>query len=186
MQALDVLSHARPRLLSRAEYDRLVNLGMYEGERVELIRGMVVEMSPVGVPHCDPIDFLTRHFILSLRDRATVRVQLSFAATDDSEPEPDLALVPPRRYNDVHPSRAFLIVEVADSSLAYDRETKGPLYASCGVEEYWIVDVNARTVEVYDQPSEERYERVRRYGREEQVAPAAFPDIVVRIDELFP
>jgi Uma2 family endonuclease len=186
MQALDVLSHARPRLLSRAEYDRLVAAGMYRDERVELIRGMVVEMPPIGMPHADPIDFLTRHFILSLRDRATVRVQLPIWASDDSEPEPDLALVPPRRYNDVHPSHAFLIVEVADSSLAYDRETKGPLYASCGVEEYWIVDVNARRVEVYDEPSTEKYGRVRRFERGQELAPAAFPDIVVRVAELFP
>jgi Uma2 family endonuclease len=186
MQAIDVLSHARPRLLSRAEYDRLVEAGMYQGERVELIRGLVVEIPPIGVAHADPIDFLTRHFILSLRDRATVRVQLSFAATDDSEPEPDLALVPPRRYNDQHPDRAFLVVEVADSSLAHDRETKGPLYASSGVPEYWIVDVNARRVEAYDQPSKERYERVRHFDRNRELAPAAFPDIVVRVADIFP
>ena len=186
MQAIDVLSYARPRLLSRAEYERLVATGMFRDERVELIRGMVVEMAPIGVPHCDPIDFLTRHFILALHDRATVRVQLSFAATDDSEPEPDLALVPPRRYNDHHPDRAFLIVEVADSSLAYDQKTKGPLYASCGVPEYWIINVNARTIDVYDQPSNERYERVRRFERGQEIAPAAFPDIVVRVDEVFP
>jgi Uma2 family endonuclease len=180
---LDVLSHARPRLLSRAEYERLVDAGMYRGERVELIRGLVVEMPPIGVPHSDPIDFLTRHFILSLGDRAVVRVQLPFAASDDSEPEPDLALVPTRRYNDYHPNRAFLIVEVADSSLAHDQETKGPLYASCGAEEYWIVDVNARQIEAYDRPSGERYGRVRHIGAGEEIAPAAFPDIVVRIAE---
>jgi Uma2 family endonuclease len=94
--------------------------------------------------------------------------------------------VPPRRYNDVHRSHAFLIVEVADSSVAYDRETKGPLYASCGVEEYWIADVNARRVEVYDEPSSEKYGRARRFERGQELAPAAFPDIVVRVAELFP
>lgn len=186
MQAIDILSHARPRLLSRAEYDRLVDAGMYHDERVELIRGLVVEMAPIGVPHCDPIDFLTRHFILSLRDRATVRVQLPFAASNDSQPQPDLALVPPRRYNDQHPSRAFLLVEVAESSLAYDRATKAPLYAECDVDEYWIVDVNAQRIEVYDQPSNGRFQRVRYIERGQEIAPAVFPDIVVRVADVFP
>ena len=69
-----------------------------------------------------------------------MRVQLPFAASDDSEPEPDLVLVPPRRYADRHPRQAYLLIEVADSSLDHDRETKAPLYASSGVPEYWIVD----------------------------------------------
>jgi Uma2 family endonuclease len=186
MQAIDVLSHARPRLLSRAEYDRLVEAEFYRDERVELIRGLVVEMSPIGVPHCDPIDFLTRHFILSLRDRATVRVQLPFAASNDSQPQPDLALVPPRRYNDQHPSRAFLLVEVAESSLAYDRETKPPLYAEYDVDEYWIVNTNARRIEVYDQPQDGRFQRVRYFEREQELAPAVFPDIIVCVADVFP
>ena len=186
MQAIDVLSHARPRLLSRAEYDRLVDAGMYHDERVELIRGLVVEMAPIGVPHCDPIDFLNRHFILSLRDRATVQIQLPFAASNDSQPQPDLALVPPRRYNDQHPSRAFLLVEVAESSPAYDRATKAPLYAECDVDEYWIVDVNAQRIELYDQPSNGRFQRVRYIERGQEIAPAVFPDIVVRVNDVFP
>jgi len=84
--------------MSRAEYDRLVAQGLFEDERVELIRGIVVKMARSGPPHADPIDVLTRHFVRVLADRATVRVQLPFVASDDSEPEPDLALVPPRLY----------------------------------------------------------------------------------------
>lgn len=185
MQALDVLAHARPRLLSRSEYDELVKSGLFHHERVELIGGIVVEMAPIGSRHADPIDLLTRHFVRALDERAVVRVQQPFAASADSEPEPDLALVPPRRYADRHPDRAFLIVEVAETSLEYDRETKGPLYATCGVPEYWIVDVNGRCVELYDKPGPSGYERMRRCGVDARIAPAAFPDVELMVSELF-
>ncbi|MEZ4220388.1 MAG: Uma2 family endonuclease [Polyangiaceae bacterium] len=185
MQAMDVLSHARPRLLSRAEYDRMVAEGMFANERVELIRGILVEMSPIGSRHADPVDYLNRHFVRSLGDEAVVRVQQPFAASDDSEPEPDLALVPPRRYSDCHPDQAFLIIEVSDESLGYDRETKGALYAASGVPEYWIVDVRGRVVEVHDRPQGGVYERVQRFTAGDRLAPAAFPAAELRIDELF-
>jgi Uma2 family endonuclease len=110
---------------------------MFEHERVELIRGMVLTMSPIGPAHADPIDVLTRRLVLAMGDRAVVRVQQPFAASDDSEPEPDLALVPPGRYAADHPRQARLVIEVAQSSLTYDRETKAPLYAESGVPEYW-------------------------------------------------
>jgi len=185
MQAHDVLDHAQPRLMSRVEYDRLVSAGMFENERVELIRGIVVRMSPNGPAHADPIDVLTRHFVRAMGDRAVVRVQLPFAASDDSEPEPDLALVPPRRYADRHPHQAFLIIEVADSSLDHDRETKAPLYASSGVPEYWIVDVKARRVSVYDTITAGRYARVREFPIGERVVPSAFADAAVDVADLF-
>lgn len=185
MHAIDVLTHARPRRMTRAEYERVVEQGMFQNERVELIHGIVVEMPPIDPSHADPVAFLTHAFVLGVRDRAVVRVQLSFAASDDSEPQPDLMLVPPGRYAAQHPDRCFLVVEVANASLAHDRETKAPLYAASGVPEYWIVDVNARAVEVFDEPSEGRYRRVRRFAAGATIAPAAFPDLIVRLDELF-
>jgi Uma2 family endonuclease len=185
MQAHDVLDHAEPRLMSRLEYDRLIAAGLFDNERVELIRGIVVQMAPNGPAHADPIDVLTRHFVRALGDRAVVRVQLPFAASDDSEPEPDLAIVPPRRYADRHPDQAILVIEVADSSLDHDRETKAPLYASSGVPEYWIVDVKARCVEVYDRATGRRYGRLRTYSTSERIAPAAFADAVLELSELF-
>jgi Uma2 family endonuclease len=171
--------------MSRAEYDRLVATGLFHDERVELIRGIVVKMSPNGPAHADPIDVLTRHFVRALGDRAVVRVQLPFAASDDSEPEPDLALVPPRRYADSHPSQAFLVIEVADTSLDHDRLTKAPLYASSGVPEYWIVDVNARRIEVFDAVAGGKYSRVRSLAVGERIAPAAFADATLGVADLF-
>jgi len=185
MQAHDVLDHAQPRLISRIEYDRLVATGMFENERVELVHGIVVRMSPNGPAHADPIDVLNRHFVRALGERAVVRVQLPFAASDDSEPGPDLALVPPRRYADRHADQAFLMIEVADSSLDHDRETKGPLYASSGVPEYWIVDVKARCVSVYDVLTAGRYSRVREFAVGASIVPSAFADAVLQVADLF-
>ncbi len=185
MQAHEVLSHARPRLMSRAEYDRLVDEGLFARERVELIRGLVVEMSPIGTHHADAIDFLNRFFVRALGDEAVVRVQLSFVASDDSEPQPDLALVPARRYATEHPAQAFLIVEVADTSLNHDRETKRRLYEESGVPEYWIVDVRGCAVEVYVLEGN-GYRDALRFGREQRLAPQAFPQAELSVAELFP
>jgi Uma2 family endonuclease len=185
MQAFELPLHARPRRMTRREYEELVAGGFLRDERVELIHGIIVEMAPIGPPHCDPIDVLVRHFVRGVGDRGVVRVQLPFAANDDSEPEPDLALVPPARYADRHPDHAYLLIEVAESSLDYDRETKAPLYAASSVEEYWIVDVNARRVEVYDSPASGRFTRVRSFEPGQRVAPSAFPDVVLEIAELF-
>ena len=146
---------------------------------------MVVETSPAGPSHADLTSLLTKRFVVPLVDRAEVRIQLPFIAGDESEPEPDLALVPPGRYRDRHPDRAFLIVEVSESSLAHDRDTKGPLYASAGVPEYWIVNIGERCIEVRDQPEAGVYARTRSYSTGESIAPEAFPDVRIRVDELF-
>lgn len=119
---------SRLRRWTRAEYDRLVELGVFEGERIELLRGVIVEMSPQSVEHASPIQEATHYLVRLLGDRARVRVQLPFAASDDSEPEPDIAVVPPGAYADAHPSVAWLIIEVATPSLATDRD-KGGVYA---------------------------------------------------------
>jgi Uma2 family endonuclease len=185
MQSSDVLSHVRPRRMSRAEYERLAEQGCFRNEHVELVRGIVVEMPPIGAPHCDTVSVLNRLLVIGVGDRAVVRIQLPFAASDDSEPQPDVLLAPPRRYADRHPDVALLIIEVAETSLAYDRETKALLYAESGVPEYWVVDVNARELEVFDLPSGGRYARARRFGAGASVAASAFPDVRLEVGELF-
>ncbi len=185
MRVEEVLSHASPRRLSRDEFQRMAEQGFFRDERVELVAGVVVQMSPVGPPHCDEISVLTRTFVLGAGDRAVVRVQLPFAAGEDSQPQPDLALVAPRRWSDRHPDQAFLLVEVAESSLAYDRRVKARLYALSGVPEYWVVDVVGKQVEVFEAPVAGSYTRHRIVPASEQLAPAAFPDVVVELGELF-
>src|SRR5690348_4349224 len=129
------------RPLRRVEYDRLVALGTFDRERIELIGGALRRMSPIGPPHASTVDDLNRLLVLALVGRAIVRVQGSFAADELSEPEPDLCILPLGDYRSAHPSEAHLIIEVSDSSLAYDRGEKAQLYAACGVPEYWVVNL---------------------------------------------
>lgn len=125
--------------------------GLFEGERVELWKGVIVQESPHKSPHASAVQRLTELFLIALAParRASVRVQLPLALSDDSEPEPDLAIVERGDYRDAHPSRALLVVEVSDSSLDDDRGFKAEAYAAAGVPEYWVVDVRARTIEIH-------------------------------------
>src|SRR3954471_11109316 len=147
------------RPLRRSEYDKLVALGVFEHERVELLEGELVAMSPIGAPHNFAVTVLTELLVLALRGRAWVRAQMSFAAHELSEPEPDLAIVPRADYSAEQPSQALTIIEVAESSLAYDRGRKLRMYASCGVPEYWVVNIPGRCVEVYRDPQHHSYSR---------------------------
>lgn len=165
-----------PRPLSRAEYERMVELGMFEGERVELLYGTVVSMSPHGPPHDGAIDELDERLKTALGSRAKVRVQSAFVASDGSQPEPDLAVVPRRDYRSAHPEVAWLIVEVAESSLAKDRGIKARLYAESGVPEYWVVNLVDHVVEVHREPRDGAYASVSRHDASQTLALEHFPD----------
>jgi len=174
------------RRITRAEYDRMAEMGFFTDERVELIRGMIVRMAPIGPPHSERVDLLTEIFVPPLLGRARVRIQQPFLACDESEPEPDVAVVPLGQYGNRHPDRAFLIVEVADSSLEYDRTTKAGLYAASGIEEYWIVNVRELVIEVHAKPIAGRYAHIERIEKSESLSPRAFPDVVLSLSRLFP
>ncbi len=179
------LAPDRARPLYRQEYDRLVELGVFEAERVELLGGVLVEMSPQGAAHSAAATVLARRFIQLLGERAEVRVQMPFAASDVSEPEPDVAVVPFQSYARAHPSEAYLLVEVCDSSSAKDHELKARLYAAAGVPEYWVVDVASREVTAYAEPTSNGYGATRSYGPSARIAPQRFADVVIAIGELF-
>lgn len=163
----------------------MAGLGFFRNERVELIRGMVVQMSPIGPPHASVVDRLTRLFVRGLGERALVRIQQPLIAYDESEPEPDVAIVPEGSYVERHPDSAYLVVEVAETSLEYDRDTKGPLYAASDVAEYWVVDVAARAIELYTDPQDGRYTRVRRVVVGATATCRRFPDVVADVAQLF-
>src|SRR5688572_12591292 len=116
------------RPLRRCEYEQLIQSGAFEGERVELLYGVVVQMSPHGTRHDGVVQRLTRLLLLGLDPRAGVRIQSAFAAASGSQPEPDVAVVAPGDYLTAHPSSAHLIIEVADSSLPIDHGLKAKLY----------------------------------------------------------
>jgi Uma2 family endonuclease len=172
--------------ITREEYDRMVARGLLDRQRVELIHGAILPMAPIGPPHRNVVVLLTYILLPKLLGRAWVQAQAPFLAFDDSEPEPDIAVVPLANYAKEHPSRAFLLIEVADSSLAFDRETKAPLYAASNVDEYWIVDVVARAVEIYAAPADGRFTDVRRVEMGGTLMVAAFPDVEFPVAALFP
>jgi Uma2 family endonuclease len=174
------------RPLKREEYDKLVELGMFEGERVELLRGMVVRMTPKGPAHDDVIERATHRFVTAVYPRAHVRVQAAFVTSDGSEPEPDLALVPPESHAKQHPSRAYLIIEVAQSSLATDRNAKALLYAESNVPEYWVVNLVDGVVEVSTEPRAGLYTKTAIFRRGAFITLNAFSDVTIAVDDLLP
>lgn len=173
------------RPLKRSEYDQLIGLGVFDDERVELLQGVLVKMSPQEAPHASTVQKLTRLLIARLQDRGSVRGQLPLALSDDTEPEPDVAIVPLGDYETEHPRTALLIIEVADSTLRKDRR-KAAVYASAGIAEYWIVNLGARTVEVYSSPEGDRYAEVRTLRTGETVQPLALPDVALAVAEILP
>jgi Uma2 family endonuclease len=175
----------KPRPLKRSEFDRLVAMGVFEDERVELLYGTLVAMSPQDPGHTSPIGQLNMLLAPALVGRALVRVQSPIVATDESEPEPDLAIVPLGDYRQAHPDRAHLIIEVALSSAKKDRLVKAPLYAHSGFAEYWLVDVTAGKIEVFREPSAEGYRRVTSHGPGETIHAEAFADVAIRVDDVF-
>ena len=146
----------KPRPLRRAEYERLVALGAFEDERIELIRGVLVDMSPDNPDHVSPIDRLNMILTPALVGKGIVRVQSPIVARDDSVPEPDIAVVPAGDYRREHPCTAFLVIEVAVSSLSKDQD-----------------------------PRSDGYGRVAVKVEGEIVHPQAFPEVSVAVAEVF-
>lgn len=176
------------RLFTVDEYHRMVEAGILgEDDRVELIEGEVVQMTPIGSRHAACVAKLTALFS-RVQDRAIVWVQNPIRLGRHSEPQPDVALLKPRAdfYAQAHPGPGdvLLVVEVAETSAAYDRELKVPLYARNGVAEVWLVDLAEERVEVYRQPAPRGYQDVRRLRRGERVAPQAFPDVGLTVDDI--
>jgi Uma2 family endonuclease len=170
------------------EYHRMGEAGVFhEEDRVELIDGEILVMTPIGARHAACVTALQEAFA-PLRGRVLVRVQNPVELDDHSEPQPDVCVVARREslYADRHPgpSEVRLLVEVADSSQAYDREFKLPRYARSGIREVWIVDLAADRVEVYRDPESEEYRTRRALGRGESIAPAAHPEVEIAADAI--
>jgi Uma2 family endonuclease len=172
------------RPLSRKEYDRMVDLGMFEGEPIELLRGMLVTVSPQSWHHMEMIVWLTERFILSVDRSLSVRPQGPYAAGNWSEPEPDLAIVRKDPSLRDHPGSALLLIEVADSSLNKDRGAKLGIYAEAEVPEYWIINLQSMTVEVYTEPAGDRYQHTLVLGDGDVLRPKLVPGVEIPVSEL--
>jgi Uma2 family endonuclease len=164
--------------------------GVFEGRRVELLEGEVIEMTPQGSRHASAVASIVALLVRALGPAFSIRPQLPLALDDRSEPEPDVAVCrpDPRSYADAHPGPAHvvLLVEVADTSLPYDRDRKAGAYARAGIPELWIVDLRDRAVGVFTEPDRGHA----RYGREQRVPDGAelvLPDgQSVRTSDLLP
>jgi Uma2 family endonuclease len=172
--------------LKRSEFERLVELGLFEDEKLELLRGMLVPMSPQGDRQARAVRRLNKLLVLALVDRASVGPQLPFAASASSEPEPDLYVIPPDEGLEGHPTTALLIIEIADESLRKDRRVKAPIYADNGVPEYWIVNLRDDVVEVHRQPVDGAYTRVTTHPPGDTLRLLAFPDVAIAVADIIP
>jgi Uma2 family endonuclease len=186
----------RTRRWTRVEYERLVELGIFQpGERLELLAGQLVVREPQGSRHAGTFRRLLDALRRALGDRLQIDSQLPIALDDDSEPEPDVSVVPrdPDAYLRAHPSRPVLIVEIAESSYRIDREHKASLYARAGIADYWILDVVGGALEVHrdpeplaDAPYGWRYRNVVTLGPTAAVTPLIAPDAVMAVATLLP
>lgn len=180
-----------PHRFTVAEYQHMGVTGVLDPDiRTELLDGEVVEMAPIAPPHNSSVMRFNAQFSRRFGDRSIVSVQAPMILSRFSMPEPDLLLLRTRSdfYSLTHPTPddVLLAVEVADTSLASDRGRKLPLYASAGVAEVWIVDVNARTIEAHWEPSPNGYRQTRTAARGEAITPQAFPDTEIRVNDLVP
>ena len=174
---------------SRGVYDRAVEAGVFgPGDRIELIEGELVMMTPHGSRHATAIRLVSRALTRVFGEDCIVQCQLPLAIADDSEPEPDLAVVEGQiaDYRDAHPSAALLAVEVADDSLRRDRTVKRRIYARCGIQEYWIVALPDAALEVYRDPSGDDYRDVTVLRSGKTVAPLARPAATIAVGDLLP
>ena len=172
------------RPIQRAEYERMVEIGLFEDERVELLEGFLISMSPIGPDHDEIVTRLNERFVQALGKHARVRPQCTFV-TESSAPQPDLAVVAPRDYRSGHPDDAYLVVEVARSSLKKDRGVKARVYARAGVAEYWVVNLVDSQVEAFREPGAKGYGRVDIYRSGDRIECEARPEILLDVTELF-
>lgn len=189
-------SPVRAKRWTRVEYERLVCLGAFGPEdHIELVAGNLLVLPPQDSPHMTAIGLAEDALRAAFGSGWHVRGQGPIALDDESEPEPDLAVVSGSRrdYAAAHPTQPVLLVEVADSSLSFDRRRKGSLYARARVPEYWIVNLIDRVLEVYRDPQPAaaavfgwHYTQIRRLSPGETVTPLGAPEARILVADLLP
>ena len=180
---------ATKRLFNTVEFEQMGRSGILtEDDRVELIEGEILSMAPIGSEHASKVDRLARALQRGVRTDAIVRIQNPILLGESSEPQPDLAVVRYQEdfYAGAHPGpdNIFLLVEVAETSLEYDREVKLPLYAKWGISTVWLVNLLDRELAVYEQPQGERYERRHIAADHETLTVPAVPSCKVTVSEI--
>lgn len=176
------------RRISVAEYHKMIAAGVFaEDERIELLEGVIVPMSPQSPDHADLVQWLTNTLARLIGPDHHVRAQLPLSASDLSEPEPDIVVVPAGRSRRQHPKSALLVIEVARESLRKDRLLKTGIYARARIPEYWIIDIAERCVEFHSDPDPVagRYGAVRSFRAGQELVSLTVPAVRIAIDDLF-
>ena len=173
-----------------ADYYRMWEIGLFAPDaRVELIEGEIIDMAPIGSPHCGTVDWLTYTLITQLREHSIVRTQGVVRLTEFSHPQPDIALLQRREdfYRSAHPGpqETFLIIEVSESSLRMDQVVKVPLFAHFEIPEMWIVDLVHERLNVYRVPRDGEYTEVFSIEKPGVTALSALPGVTVDLSDLF-
>lgn len=194
--SIDMEYPTRTRHWTRAEYERLIGVGVFHpGEPIELLGGQLIVAEPQGSAHHTALGLVEDALRVVFGPGWLVRSQGPIALDDESEPEPDVAVARGSRrdYSLAHPARPVLVVEVAESSLSFDRDHKGSLYARARLEDYWVLNLLGRVLEVYREPMADpsaafgwRYASRQTLGPASAIAPLAAPDGPVRVSDLLP
>ena len=179
------------RLWSVDEYHRMIETEILTtSDRVELLEGQIVQMSPQQPPHAATTQRTFNYLSSLLVSKAFLRMQLPITLPPNSEPEPDIAVVriDSREYIDNHPTAndIFLLIEVADSTLNKDRKQKAQTYAKANITDYWVLDVNARQVYVLREPGDTTYQQETILSENDKLSLLAFPEIEVQVKQMFP
>lgn len=161
---------------------------LQETERVELIWGEIIKMSPIDIAHASTLNRLVWLLMNVLGKQAILSIQNPVKLSEESLPQPDIAVLRFQVgfYSERHasPDDILLLIEVANSSLKYDRRVKSALYGSAGIADYWIINLPARQIEVYREPRPNGYRTVTHYAPGETLSPLAFPDITLNVDDI--
>lgn len=175
------------------EYYRLADLGFFQGKRVQLIEGEIIEMAPMGSRHATGVGLLAELLRQTFGDGFHIRTQAPLDVSDISQPEPDVALFRGtiRDFSLAHPKTAVIVAEVSDSSLSLDRNIKTGLYAQRQIEEYWILNLKQRCLEVYRKPTEDAnlgfiYSEQIIVGEEQSITPLAKPKSKIKVADMLP
>ncbi len=179
----------RPHPISVNDYQKMAETGILnETARVELIAGEIIDMAPIGSRHAAMVNRLMRLLVNATANAAIVSVQNPIVLGDYSEPEPDIALLKPKAndYEDALPTAQdiLLLIEVADSTLLYDRQIKAPLYAEFAIPELWLIDIQQSTMTIFQQPIDKNYSLELKINTAAAVTPLLLPDVKLNLQKV--
>ncbi|BAQ66303.1 Uma2 family endonuclease [Geminocystis sp. NIES-3709] len=175
---------------STEDYHQMIHFGILKEDYfIELIKGEIFEMSPVGFKHASCVNKLNQLLSIKLGEQVIISVQNPIKLNNNSEPQPDLVLLKPREdfyaFNHPNPDDIFLLIEVADTSIDYDRNIKLPLYAESKIQEVWLIDLNQNFLEIYQNPQKNYYQNIQKLSPENTVNLNNPTEIKIDLQKLF-